>query len=156
MFCFPPRLTQPDQSSPTTDVCSQTFLSFFCLSRLHHALFTPSVRILTKRAVPLTRSHSEFSQLLNNVNISRTVSVQSLQIRIPGRSHAQCWFSFALHNSPPNTLISFKQLRSSLLTNCSKIFTTFSFPCRAAPGYFYCFSPTTSLLITSAERSSQT
>ena len=60
----------------------------------------------------------EVSQLLENFKIS-----PSLQIIIPGRSHAQCWFNSTLHNSSQNTLISYNQpgqlWRSGLLTNCS-------------------------------------
>ena len=60
----------------------------------------------------------EVSQLLENFKIS-----PSLQIIIPGRSHAQCWFNSTLHNSSQNTLISYNQpgqlWRSGLITNCS-------------------------------------
>ena len=150
MFCFPPRITQPDQSSPTTDVYSETFLcllrgcqdftlSFFLSSELFHLLGV-----------------GEFSQLLNNFKIS-----PSLHIIIPGRSHAPCWFNLRciisvqilwFHISRPDS----SEDGEPACKPTAEKFTTFSRVEREATLFFIIFSLTTSLLITSAERSSQT
>ena len=111
------------------------------------SFFIPSLRVFSLLGV------GEISRLLTNFKISPVFRVCISLTRKVARS-VLVWL--ALHNSGPNTLISFKQTAGTgLLTNCSKFYNFLACSVKP-PRYFYCFSLTTSLLITSAERSSQT
>ena len=123
---FPPLvlLNRTSQAQPQMFTLKLFFISSG-LSRLHSFILSSSPGsqegFLSSELFHLL-GVGEFSQLLTNFKIS-----QSLHIIIPGRSHAQCWFSAVLHNSSPNILISYikqpGQLSSpSLLTNCSKVY----------------------------------
>ena len=81
---FSPRIAQPDQSSPTTDVYSQTFL---CLLLVVKTSQCPS---LFRHSEFLACSESE--RFPDYWPILKYLPCSESAYHLPGRSHAQCWF----------------------------------------------------------------